>query len=81
MPEQDGKPGNLFKGPLFAAVMVAIGTMTLAMTAYTLLVENFDIKNAERPEEAAANATDKARKKSSTRARKPTTTLPRSKSS
>ena len=24
MPEQDGEPGNLFKGPIFAAVMVAI---------------------------------------------------------
>ena len=62
MPEQDGKPGNLFKGPLFAAVMVAIGTMTLAMTAYTLLVENFDIKNADDAEEAAATAAGKARK-------------------
>ena len=24
MPEQEGEPGNLFKGPIFAAVMVTI---------------------------------------------------------
>ena len=39
MPEQEGAPGNLFRGPLFAFVMVMIGTMTLLMTFYMLVAE------------------------------------------
>ena len=47
MPEQEGAPGNLFRGPLFAAVMVCIGTMTLVLTIYALLVEHLNIKSAK----------------------------------
>jgi hypothetical protein len=38
MPEQDGAPGNLFKGPLFACVLVTIGLMSLLATACTLII-------------------------------------------
>ena len=38
MPEQDGAPGNLFKGPLFACVLVMIGLMSLLATACTLII-------------------------------------------
>ena len=38
MPEQDGAPGNIFKGPLFACVLVMIGLMSLLVTACTLII-------------------------------------------
>ena len=47
MPEQDGAPGNLFKGPLFAFVLVAIGLMSLLATACTLIIEYCDVESAK----------------------------------
>ena len=61
MPEQDGAPGNLFKGPLFAALMVIIGTMTLTVTFYTLAVENLNIKSAKDVREKAKELQAKAK--------------------
>ena len=52
MPEQEGAPGNIFKGPLFAFVMVLIGTMTLLMTFYMLVAEYCGI---ESPKDAQAS--------------------------
>ena len=40
MPEQEGGAGDLWRGPGFAAFMVLIGTLTLLMTAYTLIVDS-----------------------------------------
>ena len=53
MPEQEGAPGNLFKGPLFAFVMVMIGTMTLLMTFYMLVAEYCGIGSPTDAQEAA----------------------------
>jgi len=53
MPEQEGAPGNLFRGPLFAFVMVMIGTMTLLMTFYMLVAEYCGIGSPEDAQEAA----------------------------
>ena len=53
MPEQEGAPGNIFKGPLFAFVMVVIGTMTLLMTFYMLVAEYCGIGSPEDAQEAA----------------------------
>ena len=61
MPEQDGAPGNLFKGPIFAALMVIIGTMTLTVTFYTLAVENLNIKSAKDVREKAKELQAKAK--------------------
>ena len=47
MPEQDGAPGNLFKGPLFAFVLVTIGLMSLLATACTLIIEYCDVESAK----------------------------------
>ena len=47
MPEQDGAPGNLFKGPLFAFVLVTIGLMSLLVTACTLIIEYCDVESAK----------------------------------
>ena len=47
MPEQDGAPGNLFKGPLFAFVLVMIGLMSLLVTACTLIIEYCDVESAK----------------------------------
>ena len=53
MPEQEGAPGNIFKGPLFAFVMVLIGTMTLLMTFYMLVAEYCGIGSPKDAQEAA----------------------------
>ena len=53
MPEQEGAPGNLFRGPLFAFVMVLIGTMTLLMTLYMLVAEYCGIGSPTDAQEAA----------------------------
>ena len=55
MPEQEGAPGNIFKGPLFAAVMVAIGTMTLLMTFYMLVAEYCGIGSPKDAQAAASS--------------------------
>ena len=47
MPEQDCAPGNLFKGPLFAFVLVMIGLMSLLVTACTLIIEYCDVESAK----------------------------------
>ena len=43
MDEQDGAPGNMFKGPIFAGCMVVIGTLVLVVTIYMILVETCTI--------------------------------------
>ena len=39
MDEQDGAPGDMFKGPIFSYAMIVIGTLVLVATIYTILVE------------------------------------------
>ena len=62
MPEQEGAPGNLFKGPLFAFVMVMIGTMTLLMTFYMLVAEYCGIGSPEDAQEAAGGVASSLRR-------------------
>ena len=40
IPQQQDGAGDLWKGPLFAGFMVLIGTMTLLLTLYTLIVDS-----------------------------------------
>ncbi len=61
MPEQEGAPGNLFKGPLFAFVMVLIGTMTLLMTLYMLVAEYCGIESPKDAQEAAGSVASSLR--------------------
>ena len=61
MPEQDGAPGNLFKGPLFAFVLVMIGLMSLLVTACTLIIEYCDVESAK---EVVEKISAKLRKRS-----------------
>ena len=63
MPEQEGAPGNLFRGPLFAFVMVMVGLMTLLATAYMLLVEYFDITSPEDARVAASSVAASIRRR------------------
>ena len=62
MPEQEGAPGNLFRGPLFAFVMVLIGTMTLLMTFYMLVAEYCGIGSPKDAQEAAGSWFSRGRK-------------------
>ena len=62
MPEQEGAPGNIFKGPLFAAVMVVIGTMTLLMTIYMLVAEYCGIESPKDAQEAASSVASSLRR-------------------
>lgn len=39
MDEQDGAPGDMFRGPIFSYAMIVIGTLVLVATIYTILVE------------------------------------------
>ena len=55
MPEQEGAPGNIFKGPLFAFVMVLIGTMTLLMTFYMIVSEYCGIESPKDAQDAASS--------------------------
>ena len=52
MDEQDGAPGDMFKGPIFSYAMIVIGTLVLVATIYTILVETCEVD----PEEAARAA-------------------------
>ena len=52
MDEQDGAPGDMFKGPIFSYAMIVIGTLVLVATIYTILVETCEVN----PEEAARAA-------------------------
>ena len=62
MPEQDGAPGNLFKGPLFAFVMVLIGTMTLLMTFYMIVSEYCGIESPKDAQAAAGSVASSLRR-------------------
>ena len=62
MPEQEGAPGSLFKGPLFAAVMVVIGTMTLLMTFYMLVAEYCGIESPKDAQAAAGGVASSLRR-------------------
>ena len=62
MPEQEGAPGNIFKGPLFAFVMVLIGTMTLLMTFYMLVAEYCGIESPKDAQEAAGSVASSLRR-------------------
>ena len=62
MPEQEGAPGNIFKGPLFAFVMVLIGTMTLLMTFYMLVAEYCGIESPKDAQEAASSVASSLRR-------------------
>ena len=62
MPEQDGAPGNIFKGPLFAFVMVLIGTMTLLMTLYMLVAEYCGIESPKDAQAAAGSVASSLRR-------------------
>ena len=46
MDEQDGAPGDMFKGPIFSGCMVLIGTLVLIATIYTILVETCEVDPA-----------------------------------
>ena len=58
MDEQDGAPGDMFKGPIFSYAMIVIGTLVLVATIYTILVETCEVD----PDEAthAASKVDRA---------------------
>ncbi|KAK7239235.1 calcium ion binding protein [Aureococcus anophagefferens] len=43
MDEQDGAPGDMFKGPIFSYAMIVIGTLVLVATIYTILVETCEV--------------------------------------
>ena len=62
MPEQEGAPGNLFRGPLFAFVMVLIGTMTLLMTFYMLVAEYCGIESPKDAQAAAGSVASSLRR-------------------
>mgnify|MGYP003309155617 CR=1 FL=1 len=62
MPEQEGAPGNIFKGPLFAFVMVLIGTMTLLMTFYMIVAEYCGIESPKDAQEAASSVASSLRR-------------------
>jgi hypothetical protein len=62
MPEQEGAPGNIFKGPLFAFVMVLIGTMTLLMTLYMLVAEYCGIESPKDAQAAAGSVASSLRR-------------------
>ena len=49
MDEQDGAPGDIFKGPIFSGCMVLIGTLVLIATIWTIIVETCEVD----PDEAA----------------------------
>ena len=55
MDEQSGAPGNLFRGPIFACVMVIIGTLVLVAAIYMIVVDTCEIQ----PEIAARVAAQK----------------------
>ena len=44
MDEQSGAPGNLFRGPIFACVMVIIGTLVLVAAIYMIVVDTCEIQ-------------------------------------
>ncbi|KAH8043530.1 calcium ion binding protein [Aureococcus anophagefferens] len=44
MDEQDGAPGDMFKGPIFSYAMIVIGTLVLVATIYTILVETCELR-------------------------------------
>ena len=46
MDEQDGAPGDIFKGPIFSGCMVLIGTLVLIATIWTILVETCEVDPA-----------------------------------
>ena len=62
MPEQEGAPGNIFKGPLFAFVMVLIGTMTLLMTFYMIVSEYCGIESPKDAQAAAGSVASSLRR-------------------
>ena len=47
MAEQDGAPGDLFKGPAFAACMFLIGALVLFATVYAIVVETLEFDPSE----------------------------------
>ena len=47
MDEQDGAPGDMFKGPIFSYAMIVIGTLVLVATIYTILVETCEVNPDE----------------------------------
>ena len=47
MDEQDGAPGDMFKGPIFSYAMIVIGTLVLVATIYTILVETCEVDPEE----------------------------------
>ena len=47
MDEQDGAPGDMFKGPVFSYAMIVIGTLVLVATIYTILVETCEVNPDE----------------------------------
>ena len=47
MDEQDGAPGDMFKGPVFSYAMIVIGTLVLVATIYTILVETCEVNLEE----------------------------------
>lgn len=44
MDEQSGAPGDLFRGPIFACVMVIIGTLVLVAAIYMIVVDTCEIQ-------------------------------------
>ena len=47
MDEQDGAPGDMFRGPIFSYAMIVIGTLVLVATIYTILVETCEVHPEE----------------------------------
>ena len=58
MDEQDGAPGDMFKGPVFSYAMIVIGTLVLVATIYTILVETCEVH----PEEVTLPSPKKSKK-------------------
>jgi hypothetical protein len=58
MDEQDGAPGDMFKGPIFSYAMIVIGTLVLVATIYTILVETCEVN----PEEVTLPSPKKSKK-------------------
>ena len=58
MDEQDGAPGDMFRGPIFSYAMIVIGTLVLVATIYTILVETCEVN----PEEVTLPSPKKSKK-------------------
>ena len=57
MDEQDGAPGDMFRGPIFSYAMIVIGTLVLVATIYTILVETCEVDVKKASEDVSVGLT------------------------